>query len=154
MHRHVIVIDRQEHSPGPCCFSQALYVPYKQRSAPKALQHYISNATLCFGVIGYRSSTLCRKVIASFSYRSGLIDIVIASYSYLQPDRNRYPELHDRKSYCFLQLSLYGNKIIISSDNYARISALWGGLTSHSHLLARDMGYWGNIESFNMHLDT
>ncbi len=32
--------------------------------------------------LSHNASTLKRKVIASFSYRSGLIKIVIASYSY------------------------------------------------------------------------
>ncbi len=39
--------------------------------------------TLCYVLeLSHNASTLCRKVIASFSYRSGLIEIVISSYSY------------------------------------------------------------------------
>jgi hypothetical protein len=54
-----------------------------QRSAPKALQRYSIAITLCYiFVLSHNASTLWRKVIASFSYRFGLIEIVIASYSY------------------------------------------------------------------------
>jgi hypothetical protein len=52
-----------------------------QRSAPKALSRYSDNAMLRFA-LSHNALTLRRKVIASFTYLSRLIEIVIASYSY------------------------------------------------------------------------
>ncbi len=90
--------------------------------------------------LSHNASTLRRKVVASYCYRSGLIEIVIVSYSYRSGSVG-IALAHN--SYCFkvINYRFLHRSPLITTATQARVRGIGGGDRR------------GKVELSNMHLD-